>query len=1199
MMQKKIVVFTCFLFLKVFSQDIYFKTLTTKDGLSNNSVNDIENDANGGLWIATWDGLDYFDGNEFKVFKHSKEDSTSISGNEILDLFKDKHNSIWALTDEGLSKVSENNQFENFFLKEIINDVTLAKDLTLIIELLDKRKFIYDGEKFILSNRKNTLTEDQRNLIYRKIVLAKHPNLIINDVFIDDDKVLFATQLNGLFLLKIVDNDYQITNFKSNRYDALSFKSNEVEKIHKDIFGGIWLAFKDGGISLLQESIKGVSTIAPHSKEFPHLPSETVRAITKDNNERLWIGYYSKGLQKFSDKTNCFIPHTLSKVKENPDWNRVRSLFKDSKGAIWVGTYAGIVRIFNDNNQYFNSEEHQLFPNNRNYSFHEDDQQNLWVGCWDGVAKLNINKLQFESFINQESLNNVHVRDIYRYKNTLVIASENKSLLFFNLKKGELKTITEKDGLAGNSIFSILYQEKTNQFWVSCLGGISILDEEGNILKTITEKEGLPSHMVYGLLEQEGKIWASTTKGISEIDINSYRVEKINNSEKWQSTEFSEGAYYKDKTGNLFFGGVKGISYFNPKDIAISAYLPKLNIVIDGQVDKTQTLIKSYHENYLKIKVTPIAFEKNINNKVLYKLEGFDNEWQELKDDFTIFYKSLSARKYKFLIKNSLDKNVSPTSYTIIIKKPFYLSDWFLSILAFLPVLGLIYYLYNKNQTRKRYQENLEEEIKKRTKTIENQKEELSKLHNNVRNNEFEVDNFKRFVVDKFKQPLTLVLENISKIEGEPKRTAIINNEVKNLMNKVIEWDYLEEVSNLSAFKKSITKPSFIEDQLKLYEKNFVDDDIEYIINYKSLVQFIELDIVRCKLILQYIVNVFLNYRKPKTSYTFNVLVSEEQIELIVRSNNHVFIDNLDEIEKYNRYYKASKKLVFDLKGETHIEIKEDTFIYTTIIPINVPLKELTEEDFKKTIINLEDLPKDKKVILVYADNNDFNVAECLLESEEYYLLFENDLRDVSKYISKTERFQMLVFYNIDFSSEVIELSNFIAKNKSIPTLYISEKIDFLLLEKIQEYNINELIQLPVSKNFIQNKIKQLLANDYSELVEQQGQITSSNQVYVNEAIEVIENNFSNPSFNVEFLIEELKISRVKCYRMFKEVMHQSPSDYINQYRMKKALELLKEGVLSISQIAFECGYNDPKYFSKSFKRFYGSTPKKYSETYF
>lgn len=1194
-MFKILAYFTLFSACISFGQDVSFKTFTTDDGLSNNSVNDIENDVNGGLWIGTWDGLNYFNGNEFKVFKHIKGDTTSIAGNEVYKILKDKHNTIWTLTDEGLSKYTNNNQFKNYSFNEAINNISLSKNLTLVIALQNGKKLTYKNNRFVNFLKSNN-AENQKNLVYKKILWSKYANLIINDVFIDNDKILFATQSNGLFLLKIVDNDYQITNYKHDIYNSSSFKSNEIEEIHKDIFGGIWLAFKDGGISLLQESIKGVSTIVPHPKDFPHLPTETVRAITKDNDNNLWLGYYSNGLQKFNKKTNCFIPFNIA--KKNPDWSRVRSLFTDSKGAIWAGTYAGIIRILNNNATYFSAKENPLFFNNRNYSFFEDETHNLWIACWGGIAKLNLNELQFTSFLNQKLLNNVHIRDVYKHKSTLIIASENKSLLLFNIKKGTFKKISEKNGLAGNSVFSILHQKKTNKFWISCLGGISIINEEGEVLKTITEKNGLPSHMVYGLLEQDGKIWASTTKGIGKIDINTYQVEKISNSKQWQATEFSEGAYYKDANGTLYFGGVKGISYFNPKDLKVSEYLPKLNVIINGKTNPNKVIKKSYNENYLKIKVVPIAFEKNANNKVHYKLEGFDNQWQELNDDFIIFYKSLPAKKYKLLIKNSLNNQGNPLTYSIIITPPFYFTNWFLTLVLFVFVLALLIYLFNKNRIRKNYQKKLEEEIKNRTKVVNRQKEELLKLHNSVRNNEFEVDNFKKFIVDKFKQPLALVIENLSKINPNTEEKELVKSEVKKLMNRVMQWDYLEDVSSLSEFKKSIAKASFIEKQLLLYKKQFTSNHIEYTINFKTSVDFIELDIVRCKLMFQYLINVLLNYRQPKTFLHFNITVSKNNIELIFTSNNHIIIDSVAYIKQYNRYFIASQKIVNSLKGSIEKEITTSSITLVIKIPITIPTKENIEQSLQKTTLSLNELPKNKKIILVYTNKNDFNAAKCLIESKEYYLLFEDNLKNIFKYISKTELFHLLIFYNVSFSSKVIELLSFIVKNKNLPTLYISEKIDYLFLEKIETYQINDLIQLPTSNTFITKKINYLLTHN-NNIIKKSKQKSSPNQIFVNQATTIVKNNFSNPSFNVEYLINELKISRVKCYRMFKEVLHQAPSDYINQYRMKKAVEILKEKKLSISEIAYECGYNDPKYFSKSFKKFYGTTPKKYSETYF
>lgn len=1179
-----------------FSQDIYFKTLTTDDGLSNNSVNDIENDKNGALWIGTWDGLNYYDGNEFKVFKHIAGDSTSLSGNEILKIIKAKKDTLWVLTDSGLSKHIGNGVFKNYFFEERISNIFLSENNEPTVKLISGTHLTYNGVAFVSLVAKSNL-KNQEHFVYKNILLSKKPTIKINDVFINKDKVLFATQLNGLFVLRIVNGIYQIKNYRQDPYSPTSFKSNEIEEIHQDIFGGIWLAFKDGGISLIQESMKGVSTIMPHPDDYPHLPSETIRAITKDAEENLWLGYYSKGLQRFSKKTNCFLPFELPKSLENKDWNRIRSLFKDSKGAIWVGTYAGVARIFEENIQYFSAKDHKLFPNNRNYSFFEDKTGHLWIGCWGGVAKININTLKFKPFKNQDILKKVHIRSVCKHKSKLLLATENSSLLIFDLNKGNVKQITEKEGLAGNSVFSILYVEKTNQFWASSLGGISIINENGKVLKTITEKNGLPSHMVYGILKANDKIWASTTKGISKISVDENKVEKINSSKKWQSTEFSEGAYFKDKHETLYFGGVKGLSYFSPKDLMVSVYLPKIDVSFDTKVTSEKIIIKSYDENFLKAKVTPIAFEKNTNNKVLYKLNGYDKNWKELKEDHTIFYKKLPPNTYNLIIKNSLDDNRNSLNYKIVINKPFYLSNWFLILLLSTLVCSILYYLYNKNLRIKRYQKKLKTEINKRIQTIKNQKEELLKLHNSIRDNEFEVNNFKKFIIEKFKQPLNLILENVSDAVIYPEKKELVANEVKKLISKVLEWDYLEDVYTLSDFKKSIAKADFLKESLYAYKELFLEKNVNYQVNLSSSVEVIELDIVRSKLIFQYLLNVFLNYRKEKTSLIINIDVTEKKINLKANTDNKLLSKNFNEVKKYSTYFKAFKKLLTDLEGTFTKTIKNERLIINVTIPV-IPYKKTENIGFKKTVLDLSQIPADKKIILVYANSNDFNIAECLLESTEYYLLFENNLKDASKFISKTERISLLVYYNISFSSEVIELSKFISKNKTLPTIYISEKIDFFLQEKTEEYYIDELIQLPVGKKFIQNKIKRLVNNmpSYKTSKKDKAVILSVNQKYVDDAIVVIKQSYDNPEFNVELLTEKLKISRVKCYRMFKEVLHQSPSDYISQFRMKKALDFMKDGNLNISQISFECGFNDPKYFSKAFKKFYGVTPKKYME---
>ena len=117
---------------------------------------------------------------------------------------------------------------------------------------------------------------------------------------------------------------------------------------------------------------------------------------------------------------------------------------------------------------------------------------------------------------------------------------------------------------------------------------------------------------------------------------------------------------------------------------------------------------------------------------------------------------------------------------------------------------------------------------------------------------------------------------------------------------------------------------------------------------------------------------------------------------------------------------------------------------------------------------------------------------------------------------------------------------------------------------------------------------------DFLASATQSKSLINPHQKLVKQALEIIRQEISNPDFNVDKLISTLEISRTKCYRVFKEVLQQSPSDVIINLRLQKAKELLVQGSLNISEISFECGFKDPKYFSRMFKKHYGSSPKSY-----
>lgn len=121
------------------------------------------------------------------------------------------------------------------------------------------------------------------------------------------------------------------------------------------------------------------------------------------------------------------------------------------------------------------------------------------------------------------------------------------------------------------------------------------------------------------------------------------------------------------------------------------------------------------------------------------------------------------------------------------------------------------------------------------------------------------------------------------------------------------------------------------------------------------------------------------------------------------------------------------------------------------------------------------------------------------------------------------------------------------------------------------------------------NKIKEVLFDKKQK---------SPNENLVENALKIIKEKHAESNFNTEMLSDLLKISRIKCYRAFKDVLQQSPSTVIFRYRIKKALHLLqnREKKLNVSEVSFACGFNDPKYFSKTFKKYYGKSPKKFRD---
>lgn len=1216
-----------------YSQQLKFINYTTDQGLSNNSVLDILNDDDGGLWMATWDGLNYFDGYTFTTFKHDINNPKSLPSNYLTSIEKDKDGFIWTYSNEGLiSKYVGNNEFHHYKFNQRPRAM-YASTSGVINVLVGKKIYKYSNGNFV--EGADGISKNNQKKELKKILLAKYPHLVINDVLKDKEGNLwFATFKNGLYIIPNHTSNLNtnvIHHYTYDSYTPYTLYSNEINTLNQDIYGNIWLGQKDGGLAMAYNGSEQISSVIPHPNKFPHLPVETTRAITKDENGNIWIGYYNGGLYHYSEVTKCYVKFEIKESKNNYEWERIRSIYTANDGSIWAGTYAGLLRIKNNKYTKFEASKIPELPNNRSYSFFEDTNNQLWIGCWGGVAMYNLKTNNFKGFKGQNLLEPYHIRNIKKYKNELVVATEENGVFFLDLITGELSTLNKKEGLLGNSIYSLYIDAATNNYWIASLGGISIYNKEKGIIKNITDVDGLPSHMVYGLLDNEDKVWVSTTKGVAAINKQSYAVTAFSPKEGWQAPEFSEGAYYKDNKGLLFFGGVNGLNYFNPNAMSFAQNKPKLKVEFNQQKITEKKLTKAHSNNDISVTITPVVFPVDKNISYYYKLQGQNEDWVLAKGKQRLQFKSLASGTYSFLVKND-ENEAGKEVFSLHIEKAFYqtITFFILVLLVFIGVAVTFFYLRNK--ATKVQRKKLEEQIVNRTKLIEKQKEDLLKintelddknqeillqkeklldLHNNLKNQDFEVDKFKTFVLSQFQQPLSIIL----KASHDVKNNDSIKKELVEQSGKIIdlisEWNYLDHIKELGEVQLTSVKllpilkeiANNVKEKLKQNSANF-NAKIDKSINW------VEVDLLRLKLLLKYIFNDIIKYSEANSSLDVAIVLQENTLQFAVTSNSTVLQSNVKNILNYSPYYKAFLVLIKDVNGTCNIE-NTQLFNFKFSLPVAVMQQNVkaVETISWKHLDLKEKLSPNKNNILVFTDASNFEVANQLLKNNDNYLLFEDVVTNLSSALKQLQ-IDVFAFYQIGFTKEIayfLQKYKEIPKKDRVPLVYISEEINYALQETSLEFGIDVVIQLPASKTFISNKITSLInrstgrgqnkfQQEIFKILTEENDLQSSNEKLLKRSLEIIKEELSNPSFNVEKLISILEISRIKCYRLFKEQLGQSPSDVITSLRLQKAEYLLKNKKFNISEIGFECGYSDSKYFGRTFKKHFGVSPKTYKE---
>lgn len=1334
-----------------FSDDLKFKHYGLKDGLSQVTSHCIVQDRKGHIWIGTQDGLNRFDGYNFKVFRHDVDDINSISSSYIEALQMDSKGRLWVGTTKGLNlfdPITERFEswlniasVENSLSHNLIWCLFLDRDDRLWIgtqnglNLMTKDGFkhwksIPDDPNSLSDSRVLTIEQDHMGHMWigtanglNRINLEKKEitrfyqndqkskslsNNRIEKIFKDSNNRLWIGTPTGLDLFDSITQRF--THYKHNPSISSSISNDHIISIYEDSKNQLWIGTANNGLNLFNERSNSFTRYEANSNDPYSLSNNTVWNVLEDRQKNLWVGVSSKGFNFYNKRSAKFhhyrhIPGTPSSLqhnavrgilldRDNRLWvgtfggltiydlesgsvqqynhqpgnrfslasNHVICLFQDSERRIWVGTSKGLNR-YNPETQNFNKVQN---PDNKKTisvlrEIFEDSSGRIWIGTeQDGLLLLDPIDLKLEELPygnkNLQGLRNSMARQIIEdSQGRLWIATE-LGLCMFDPQKEVFKNYRNDQqnptSISNNNVLSIA-EGPDEQLWVGTRGGLNLLDKETGAFRVWNEKKGLSNDVVYGILADDNQnLWLSTNKGINKFNPATEEASIYDENDGIQSSEFNAEAFYKDRNGFLYFGGVNGLTVFHPDSIsenpkAPEVYLTELLLfnqpvaindssLLNKALDHTEELTLTYEEDMFAIEFAALEYQQAEKLQFAYKLDPYNTEWiyTDSKDRKAV-YTRVPAGEYTFEVKatyNSRDWPEKSKQIIVRILPPWWLTWW--AILSYV-IFGVVIILLVIRFQWKRFQ------LKQRLAHEQKEAEQMKSM-------DLMKSRFFSNITHEFRTPLTLIIgpaEQILKQQGlnetfTRKQVEIISRNSKKflqLVNQLLDLSKLEGSQmaveqyrgNLEEFAATL-----VENFQPIAEQKNIGLTFESEVNHTNRI----FDRGHLDKIITNLLSNALKFTPERGSIkvllTDKTLEQKEGIVLIIEDSGlGIAPEKVPFI--FDRFYQvdgsskrkhegtgiglALTKELIELQNGT-IEVESQVEVgtkFTVFLPSlatqqidietdqaatdytfqqNETLLELTEEVQDQGTSKSADEP----LVLIIEDNVDLRqFISSLLSSDYKVITAPNGSEGVTKALQYIP--DLIISDVMMPEMDGIEVSRLLKQHQltsHVPIILLTAKTNLESRLEGHKTGADAYLTKPFNAEELELVIKKLIAsrleisNHYLQnLKEPESRFNELDQQLINLLHQFIDQELSNEELAVDDLARAVSMSQSQLYRKVKALTDFSISGFIRNYRLTKAHELLNEGQHNVTEVSYMTGFSNRRYFHKVFVEKYQYPP--------
>ena len=1233
------------------SVDRVIKICTLPEGETIRALCEVDDN----LWINYKDGIYRIKENVMKELETSSISQVLRLPGVHITVIRKRSNEIWIGSYQGLFRYHLNSERLKHYVSSETNVNSLSQNLITDIAVTDDHNLLVSTFRGL--NYYHSITDSFERINRDPSVEdsgihdEKHLNCnFVNCLLSDRDIIWVGTETGGIN--KISRSTLYVQNYSHSNEFIGSLSRNPVNAIYEDKTGTLWVGTVEGG---LNKKLPGSQSFVHYTTEAPaYLSHNSVSCFTADDNDRLWIGTWGGGFgwMDLKGKDKRF-HHVVSADYRDASRGFVGTICYDSLNqVIWVGTGNHLYTYNLQTQKIENPFRYNDLGGIDGCTGHLiEDGIYLWIGMTKGLCRIDLRTLNEENPVYQlweykldapESKLAERVTDIIRTKDGTIWISSNGYGFYRSYRNEDgtyrFKAYTSNDGLASNSVRG-MEEDKEGCIWITTTNGLSRFDPETESFYNYAQKDGLLSNQFYWNATGKsagGDIYLGSINGLSVIKalMESGKVEEVPivfthlkiADQEIKSGDQTVRMHERDKTLSIEFAAL------DFKKSNLTAYSYRLK----GFDDKWKRVSANRRQvTYTNLQAGNYIFE------IQYAPDG--TQWQEKITALAIhvepyFYKTIWFNLSVFLL-------VGFAIYAFVWWRihSFREQQRLLSVKVEERTRELkVQKQVLEERTNELYSQN--ELLKRQNDKILHQKEQLVEMSNKVQ--ELTVDKLAFFtnITHEFRTPLTLIIgpiERALKLSYNPQvieQLHFVERNSKYLLSLInqlmdfrkIESGKMEVTPNPNDFGK------FLNDVLLPFHA-YAE---EHQITLKNYLRVPEQKVMYDESAMHKVLtNLLSNAVKftPKGGQikVYATALRHDTKELLYLNvcDDGPGIPNEDLEKVFDRFYQAKNQSNMSVSGQSgtgiglylcqqiiqlhggEISVRNNPsggcsfrvilpLVYASEDHMSVSVETpISDDSLEQPIVNEKN---GRLTILVVEDNADMrSYIRSILE--EYYQVIEAT--------QGKEALDILTAQHVDFiiSDLMMPVMDGMELSKRVKANFNISHIPFLMLtaktsneSRIESFRIgvDEYLLKPFDDTLLLARIANILENrkryqqkfsNSMDIDELNMEEASNDQKFLSKAMQIVKENYKDSYYEVTTFTEAMGVSKSLMNKKMKNLTGQSAGQFIRNYRLNVARELILKNKITrnknISEIAYEVGFNDPKYFTRCFTRHFNQTP--------